>query len=334
MNRFEMKKAVATQAPRPEISNLVTEYAIEKSALVEVEPPTKKLKRSGDSAGTAKEVSPTLAPKSRPTPEIPRGEGSSRKKEKWVARPRSMGDLCRVKAWVPNEPDMAREIANLLEPVEDNLLKVWWALLSPRHKVWADGADAQMFYRGVLSFPLAKEIYTTPSEVMVDNAAKNLVTADVRKLQDETGPIVVAAAEARASEATTKLDEAQRREAEALEKVKALEKEFHGLKGDLEATQVGRPQQPLLFDLEEDIHPSRIQGRRRRSWIRRLCPVKLPPHVLRGLRSRLLSAGPFVILALSRHLRLGGSVLVGVLDHLRDSRRRSLNQGLEKPGWS
>ncbi|RWW62227.1 hypothetical protein BHE74_00030656 [Ensete ventricosum] len=41
-------------------------------------------------------------------------------------------------------------------------------------KVWVDGADSQLFCQGVLCPPFVKEIYTTPSEALLDNAAKNL----------------------------------------------------------------------------------------------------------------------------------------------------------------
>ncbi|RWW85550.1 hypothetical protein BHE74_00005752 [Ensete ventricosum] len=90
--------------------------------------------------------------KPKPAPKVLRGEGSNRKKEKGVACSWSMRDLCRVKARVPDEPYMAREIVELPESVGDSPLKA-----------------------SILSLPLVKEIYTTPSEVLVDNVAKNLV---------------------------------------------------------------------------------------------------------------------------------------------------------------
>ncbi|RWW04556.1 hypothetical protein GW17_00032212 [Ensete ventricosum] len=92
--------------------------------------------------------------------------------------------------------------------------------------------DTQLFCRGVLCPPLGKEIYTTPSEVLLDNTAKNLVIhhhytmglidrvrdserivyklsqlidelrAEVQKLKDKTSPIAVATTHAQASEAT------------------------------------------------------------------------------------------------------------------------------------
>ncbi|RRT77366.1 hypothetical protein B296_00009537 [Ensete ventricosum] len=147
-----------------------------------------------------------------------------------------MRDLCRVKAKVPDEPYMAQEIVELPKVVDDSPLKARWATLTPRSKVWADGGDAQLFYRGIISLPLAKDLYTTPSEELVENAAKNLVTvmrlvidnlsqlneelrADVQKLKDESGPVALAAAEAQANEAIVKLGEVQCREAETLQKV-------------------------------------------------------------------------------------------------------------------
>ncbi|RWV89369.1 hypothetical protein GW17_00048482 [Ensete ventricosum] len=215
VDALEARKVVTARVPRPKTSRPIANPAIEKHVPIEVRPPTKKLKRSGDSIGPIKEASPAPTPKPRPAPEVPRGDGSCRKKEKGVAHPWAMRDLC------------------------------------------------------ILSLPLAKEIYTTPSEVLVNDAAKNPVIvkytttlpwvllikcvisgvidnlsqlneelwADVRKLKDETRHVAIAVVEARANKATMKLDEAQHGEAEALEKVKALEKELQGLKGDLEAAQ-------------------------------------------------------------------------------------------------
>ncbi|RRT54460.1 hypothetical protein B296_00042633 [Ensete ventricosum] len=198
MNLLGMKKAVVTRDSHPETSRPATEPAVKKLVSVKVLPPLKRLKKLGDS----------LVPASKPKPasEVLRGEGSSRKKDKGVARPRSIRDLCRVKAWVPDEPYMAREIVELLELVGDSPLKVRWASLTPRHKVWADGADAQVFCRGVSASHSPRRY--TPHLSSRDN------------------------------EVTAKMDEVQRGEAEALEKVKALEKELQGLKGDLEAAKV------------------------------------------------------------------------------------------------
>ncbi|RRT78481.1 hypothetical protein B296_00009992 [Ensete ventricosum] len=82
MNLLGMKKTVVTRAPRSEASRPVTEPVAKEPMLIKVEPLAKKLKGISDSASPVKGAS--LAPPSKPRP-MP--EGSSRKKEKWVARP-------------------------------------------------------------------------------------------------------------------------------------------------------------------------------------------------------------------------------------------------------
>ncbi|RWW69348.1 hypothetical protein BHE74_00023062 [Ensete ventricosum] len=157
---------------------------------------------------------PHLPPRKATPSEALRGEGSSRWRDKIVSWPRSMRDLCRVRARSKDEPFLAQEMIDLPAMFGDDLLEARWAILTRQSKVWAEGADAQLFYRGVLCPPLAKEIYTTPSEALLDNAVKNLVArvvdelsrvidelrAKVQKLKDETGLIAMTTVEARASE--------------------------------------------------------------------------------------------------------------------------------------
>ncbi|RWV84215.1 hypothetical protein GW17_00054086 [Ensete ventricosum] len=71
------------------------------------------------------------------------------------------------------------------------------------------------------------------------------------ELKDEIGPVVITATKAQASEVTAKLDEAQRGEAEALEKVKALEEELQGMRGDLEAAQAKTREMKKFLSLVE-----------------------------------------------------------------------------------
>ncbi|RWV81669.1 hypothetical protein GW17_00056891 [Ensete ventricosum] len=69
---------------------------------------------------------------------------------------------------------LTQEMADLLELSGEGSLEAWWASLTPKSQVWANGADVQLFYRGLLCPPLAKEIYTSP-KALLDNATKNLV---------------------------------------------------------------------------------------------------------------------------------------------------------------
>ncbi|RRT43412.1 hypothetical protein B296_00056437 [Ensete ventricosum] len=49
-------------------------------------------------------------------------------------------------------------------------------------RVWAQMQDesfAQLLCRGLLCTPLVKEVYTTPSEALLDNAPKNIITLEI-----------------------------------------------------------------------------------------------------------------------------------------------------------
>ncbi|RWW47496.1 hypothetical protein BHE74_00046509 [Ensete ventricosum] len=121
-------------------------------------------------------------------------------------------------------------MADLSKPSSEGLVDAQWAILMTRNQVWVDRAKAQLFCQGLLCLPLVKEVYTTLSEALLDNATKNLVIhhhfsmslidwvcdsgrvidelfkiidglrAEVRKLKEEMGPMVVATTEAQVSE--------------------------------------------------------------------------------------------------------------------------------------
>ncbi|RRT41146.1 hypothetical protein B296_00058037 [Ensete ventricosum] len=123
-------------------------------------------------------------------------------------------------------------MANLLGLLGEGPLEARWASLTLKSQVWASRADAQLVCWGLLCPPLVKEIYTSPSKTLLDNAAKNLVMhhhfsidlidrvydskrvvnelskiidglrVKVRKLKEEAGPVVVAIAKARVNEVT------------------------------------------------------------------------------------------------------------------------------------
>ncbi|RRT38118.1 hypothetical protein B296_00056478 [Ensete ventricosum] len=88
---------------------------------------------------------------------------------------RSMRDLYCVWAQSWDKSFLTQEMADLPELSGEGSLEAWWASLTPKSQVWANGADVQLFYQGLLCPPLAKEIYTSPSEALLDNATKNLV---------------------------------------------------------------------------------------------------------------------------------------------------------------
>ncbi|RWW09002.1 hypothetical protein BHE74_00008301 [Ensete ventricosum] len=101
-----------------------------------------------------------------------------------------MRDLYKVRAYSQNEPFLAREMVDLLEVFGEGSLEARWATLTTRSKVWADGAEAQLFCLGVLCPPLTKEIYTTPSEVLLNNTMmdQDQAWASGWGLDDAVGP--------------------------------------------------------------------------------------------------------------------------------------------------
>ncbi|RRT37764.1 hypothetical protein B296_00034245 [Ensete ventricosum] len=142
MNLKGIKQALEGQALRPEPSPSQTDPAIEASATYEPEPPAKKTK--------------VLVSKEHPAP-VRR------------APSQSICDLCCIRAQTRDEPFLAQYIADLPEPSREGPLEAQWAMLTPQSQVWADEAEAQLFYWGLLYPPLAKEVYTTPSEVVCAN---------------------------------------------------------------------------------------------------------------------------------------------------------------------
>ncbi|RWW70344.1 hypothetical protein BHE74_00021975 [Ensete ventricosum] len=142
------------------------------------------------------------------------------------------GDLCRVRVHSQNEPYLAQEIADLPKTSREGLLEARWATLTPRSKVWADRANAQLFHRGVLYPSLAKEIYTTPSKTLLVDELFLIIDelrAKVRKLQEEADPVAVVAGETRASKTTQWLDKSQHRETEAQGQMQILDAQLQGM---------------------------------------------------------------------------------------------------------
>ncbi|RRT80761.1 hypothetical protein B296_00003242 [Ensete ventricosum] len=94
-----------------------------------------------EQGGPHKDASPMVNPKKESPPEAPHMEGSSRRRDKTISWPRSMRYLYRVRAHSHNKPFLAQEIADLPKMSREGPLETCWATLTPRSKVWADGAD-------------------------------------------------------------------------------------------------------------------------------------------------------------------------------------------------
>ncbi|RWW67070.1 hypothetical protein BHE74_00025511 [Ensete ventricosum] len=131
------------------------------------------------------------------SPRGPHGEGSNRWRDKAVSQPRSMRDLCRVRAHSQNEPFLTQEIADLPEVSGEGPLEVRWAMLTPRSKVWHHHFSMGLIVRVRESGRVVDEL----SQIIDELQAK------VQKLKDKADPVAVAANEARANEATQRAKE-------------------------------------------------------------------------------------------------------------------------------
>ncbi|RWW10083.1 hypothetical protein GW17_00026393 [Ensete ventricosum] len=88
---------------------------MEASATRKAKHPVKKIKMLVSKDVPCKNVASSITPRKAVPPEAPRGEGSSRQKDKAMSRPRSMRDLCRVRVRSQNESFLAREMVDLSE---------------------------------------------------------------------------------------------------------------------------------------------------------------------------------------------------------------------------
>ncbi|RRT68242.1 hypothetical protein B296_00035753 [Ensete ventricosum] len=151
----------------PKPSQLSLDPIAEASATHDTDLPRQENEGACEQGGTSQRCLSGDRSQEGDSPRGPHGEGSNRWRDKAVSRPRSIRDLCRVKAHSQNEPFLTREITDLPEMYGEGPLEVRWAMLTPRSKVWAK----------------------------------------VQKLKDKVDPVVVAANEVRANEATQRAKE-------------------------------------------------------------------------------------------------------------------------------
>ncbi|CAL9132528.1 unnamed protein product [Musa acuminata var. zebrina] len=50
-----------------------------------------------------------------------------------------------------------------------------WSWLTLGDRIWADDASSGAYLRGALIPAIVKQVYSSPSEVLIDKAAKSLV---------------------------------------------------------------------------------------------------------------------------------------------------------------
>ncbi|RRT76133.1 hypothetical protein B296_00030483 [Ensete ventricosum] len=131
------------------------------------------------------------------------GEGSSRRatrgKESEVfaedssptyRRPKSMKDLCGMRVHEDDEGYYVLQMADWAPRDSSAAMQVRWPNLSYQAKVWDDSEAASEFGRGVLHPTLAKNLYTLPSEFLIDRAAKQIALMALLDRVHDSGRLV------------------------------------------------------------------------------------------------------------------------------------------------
>ncbi|RZS15277.1 hypothetical protein BHM03_00047089 [Ensete ventricosum] len=174
----------------PKPSQLSLDPIAEASATHDTDLPRQENEGACEQGGTSQRCLSGDRSQEGDSPRGPHGEGSNRWRDKAVSRPRSMRDLCRVRAHSQNEPFLTQEIADLPEVSGEGPLEVRWAMLTPRSKVWVDRADHHHFSMGLI-------VRVRESGRVVDELSQIIdeLQAKVQKLKDKADPVAVAANE-------------------------------------------------------------------------------------------------------------------------------------------
>ncbi|RRT33853.1 hypothetical protein B296_00044194 [Ensete ventricosum] len=177
-------------------------------------------------------------------------------------RPRSMKDLFKTKVHKDDAGYYTLYMSDLGHQDPDKEMKARWRGLKNSMKIWNDSSTAEEFERRLLHPQLARELYTLPSEVLLARAAKEMVLMmlfdrvhdtgrlitfmnyrisnlqwELDSLKSGGGPEAVAKAKERASELEQELGKTKQERDEALQWLKASEKELTKVRSNLAENQ-------------------------------------------------------------------------------------------------
>ncbi|KAJ8510293.1 hypothetical protein OPV22_000727 [Ensete ventricosum] len=146
-----------------------------------------------------------------------------------------MKDLFKTKVHKGDVGYYALLMSDLGHQDPEKEMKARWKGLKNSMKVWNNLSTAEEFERGLLHPQLARELYTLPSEVLMGQAAKEMVLLqeELDTLKSRGGPEAVAEAEERTSELREELKKIKREKVEELLRREASEKELQEVRGHL-----------------------------------------------------------------------------------------------------
>lgn len=91
------------------------------------------------------------------------------------ARPAVVRDLYCTRACSKDEPFQALSVGGMAEGEGSDPLVAQWSGLALGDRVWMDDTASATYARGSLIPDIAKQMYGSPSEVLIEKAAKSLV---------------------------------------------------------------------------------------------------------------------------------------------------------------
>ncbi|RWW52700.1 hypothetical protein BHE74_00040867 [Ensete ventricosum] len=147
-------------------------------------------------------------------------------------RPRSMKDLFKTKVHKDDAGYYTLQMFDMGHQDPDKEMKTGWRGLKNSTKVWNNSSVVEEFERGLLHPQLALELYMLPLEVLLARATKEMVL-ELDALNSGGGPEAVAKAEERAFELEQELEKTKRERDEALQLLKASEKELSEVRSNL-----------------------------------------------------------------------------------------------------
>ncbi|RWW60846.1 hypothetical protein BHE74_00032131 [Ensete ventricosum] len=213
-----------------------------------LEVPSKR--RAGDSAGQRKKSKDSGRHKlphevDRSASRAAKGKGPTGPTEETLtprSKSRSVRDLCNARLGVDGWDYQAIWMSSLPERAPDVLLEIDLAIYEDG--IWLDREASTKYIRATQIPKLASDLYTLPSEVLMDGAAKamvrvitsmdnivDLLRKEVQRLKEGGDLDAVAAAEAQASEAQSLADNLQTELDEANQRQESVEAELGEAQG-------------------------------------------------------------------------------------------------------
>ncbi|RZR74083.1 hypothetical protein BHM03_00031752 [Ensete ventricosum] len=167
----------------PKVQEIRSEEATKKAAEVSGKPPTEEMpgpRKKAKVTGRRKYRREGEGSKSRAA----RGKGPANLVDEAPVprtRPKSVRELCSARFGVDNKDYHVVRMSSLPEQDPDAPLELHLSPLTHDSRIWQDGAASTKYVWEVQIPRLATDLYTLPSEVLIDRAAKIMVSVELEE---------------------------------------------------------------------------------------------------------------------------------------------------------